>query len=110
MLIYRENFTLQTDIIGYDLEASNGWTPDCGGKQDYDPNVISGSSRVYPDGDYICSIHCGDDELIATGIMCAGSVEAAKKACETWMDEKAKIIRTAVETALINSVLKEKSE
>ena len=96
MLIYRDNFTLQTSIIGYDLEASNGWTPDCGNKQDYDSDVKSGNCRVYPDGDYMCSINCGSDELLSTKILSAGSVEDAKKACEVWMDEKAKIIRAAV--------------
>lgn len=100
MLIYRENFTLQTEISGYDLEAENGWTPDCGGKIDYDPDVICGSSRVYPDGDYICSVYCGKDQLLSTSVMSAGSVDAAKKACEAWMQEKAKIIRAAVEKAL----------
>lgn len=100
MLIYRENMTLDTEIIGYDLEAAGGWTPDCNGKLDFDPSIIRGSSRVYRDGDYICSIVCGEDEIISTGIIRAPSVEAAKRAVEDWMNEKAKIIRAAVERAL----------
>ena len=91
---------MKTEIIGYDLEASRGWTPDCQGKQDFDPDFVRGDSRVYPDGDYTCSIYIGDTPILETGIRSAGSVDAAKSECERWMEEKGKIIRTAVETAL----------
>lgn len=99
-MIYREDFTLQTEIVGYDLESANGWTPDCDGKQDFDPDFVRGDSRVYPDGDYACSIYIGDTPIIETGIKSAGSVDAAKAECEHWMAEKGKIIRAAVEVAL----------
>jgi hypothetical protein len=100
MMIYRENMTLDTDIIGFDLEATGGWTPDCNGKLDFDPVIIRGSARVYNDGDYICSIVCGDCDIVSTGIIGAGSVDAAKRAVEAWMNEWAKVIRGAVEQAL----------
>lgn len=100
MMIYRKDFTLDTDIIGFDLEASGGWTPDCGGKLDFDPAFVRGSSRVYRDGDYVCSVYIGEDEIVSTGIMSAGSVDAAKAACEAWMQEKATAIRAAVVAAL----------
>lgn len=99
-MIYRENMTLDTDIIGFDLEAAGGWTPDCNGKLDFDPSIIRGSARVYNDGDYICSIVCGDTDIVSTGIVEAGSVDAAKRAVEEWMTERAKFIRSAVEQAL----------
>lgn len=100
MIIYRENFTLNTDIVDLDLEASGGWTPDCQGKQDYDPEFLKGCSRVYPDGSYACSIYIGETEIVSTDILKADSVEAAKSGCERWMEEKGKIIRAAVEAAL----------
>jgi hypothetical protein len=97
-MIYRENMTLDTDIIGFNLDS--GWAPDCNGKLDYDPSIIRGLSRVYRDGDYICSIICGDTEIVTTGIVEGGTVDAAKRAVEQWMEEKAKIIRVAVDLAL----------
>lgn len=100
MIIYRKNFTLSTDIIGFDLDLAGGWTPDCGGKLDYDPQFVSGSSRVYPDGDYVCSLSIGEDEIISTEIMSADSVAEAKRACEDWMEEKAALIRSAVVSVL----------
>lgn len=100
MLIYRENYTLKTNIIGFDIEATHGWTPDCSNKQDYDPNIVCGSSRVYPDGDYGCTISIGETAIIETGILSAESVDAAKAACVAWMDEKAAIVRAAVIAAL----------
>lgn len=102
--VYRENFTLDTDIIDFDLETSGGWTPDCQRKQDYDPCFVRGDSRVYPNGSYICVISIGANEIIRTDVLKAGSVDEAKQRCETWMEEKATLIRSAVQAALSKTV------
>lgn len=81
-------FHLTTEIIDYDLEASNGWTPDCNNKQDYDPIFVTGDSRVYPDGDYICRLSIGETELIVTPILSADTPAEAKVACEQWMEQR----------------------
>jgi len=100
MMIYREFMTFDTDIRDLDLEASNGWTPDCNGKLDYDPSIIRGSSRVWRDGDYMCTIYCGDTALARTEILKGGTVDEAKAKVEQWMDTKARIIHAAVVAAL----------
>jgi len=102
-MIYRKNFTLSTEIIGFDLEASNGWTPDCQSKQDYDPVFVEGSSRVYPDGMYICSIEIGETTLLSTEVLTADSVDAAKIACQDWMELWGTRIRTAVVAAVLEA-------
>jgi hypothetical protein len=60
-------------------------------------------TNEHEDGDYICSIVCGDSEIVSTGIVKGGNVQAAKQAVEIWMEEKAKIVRGAVERALTST-------
>lgn len=100
MFITRQNMSFETSMIDYDLEAADGWTPDCNGKWDYDPTVIGVSSRVWNDGTWSCEIYCGKDMLFETKINSAGSVEEAKAAVEKWCADRAAAIRLAVTSAL----------
>ena len=84
--------TFETDIIGYDLEKENGWTPDCMGKQDYDPSVARFSCRVWRDGTWTANLLIGIHEIKTTGIMSADGADAAKQAVEAWVSTESKRI------------------
>ncbi len=121
-ILYDDNMVFQTDMRDWDLEASNGWTPDCSNKWDYDPAIISLSCRVWgPHTQLITnrsengitietpfvetvtwhgSVCCGGDDLLDSGFQTADSLEAAKKAVEDWAEEQAAFIRKVVEEAL----------
>lgn len=117
-IFFKDNMRFDTDIRGYDLEESGGWTPDCSNKWDYDPAIISLCCRVWgPHQDFItrrtgdsvtieqpfdpsttwaASIYCGDDELFVSGFQKADDLESAKRAVEAWAADKAQLIRNAV--------------
>lgn len=99
--VYWENMTFDLpsylDIPkGSEWTTADFWTLDCGGKKDYDPNVIQLSCRVYPDGDYSHRIYCWGDEIGENGILHAESVADAKAAVEKWCEETAERIAKAV--------------
>lgn len=97
-VIYTERY-LFTDIPR-DNPRSDGWTLDCGGKQDFDPSIVRLSSRVYPDGMHISSVIVGGDTYVIEGeIMKAGSVAEAQTAVEKWSAEQADKIIAAVKAA-----------
>lgn len=78
-----------------------GWTPDCNGKGDFDPGLLRLSCRVYPDGDYICSVILGEDaEIETTGIQRAASKTEAKAAVEQWAGLTAARYRDLLAAAL----------
>ena len=99
--IYHTNMTFDLPADhptpeGREWRTVNFWTKDCGGKQDYDPDVIRLSCRVYPDGDYCHTVYCGGDPIEELEILSANSVQEAKDAVEKWCEETAERIAKAV--------------
>lgn len=101
-VIYTDRY-LFTDIP-HGLERQDGWTPDCGGKWDFDPTVVRISSRVYPGGAWTASVVVGGDDYVAeTGFRRAESLVAAQAAVEAWAGEQADKIIAAVKAAYATS-------
>jgi hypothetical protein len=91
--LYAHPFTF--DVRWEDRELG-GWTFDCGQKRDYDPTLIRFSCRVYPDGDYCCSLMLGEKYLRRTEILRATGVGRAKAAVELWCAERAEEVIAAL--------------
>lgn len=92
-MLYREYMVF--DGVS-DADGATGWTEDCNKKMDYDPTIVRLCSRAYRDGDYGSSVCIGSDEVYRTGIVSAGTQEAAMAAIEAWSEAEAKRIAEAV--------------
>jgi hypothetical protein len=86
---------LTFDLPDWD-ERGDGWTPDCQGKWDFDPTLVSFSSRAYPNGAYIFSVYIGEDQIHTSGVMQADSLAAAQADVERLTNEHAEKIAAAV--------------
>ena len=106
-----------------DAEKITEWTQDCQGKQDYDADLVTLSSRYWPRGggfhtydsqkrawegnearpeikpSAASSIYVGEDEIV-TAEFEADTEEEVKAQVETWAAEKVALIRAAVIAAL----------
>lgn len=70
-------------------DGEGGWTRDCGNKLDFDPILLHFSCRLYPDGDYICSLYLGEQELVQQGFVRAANIDEGRAAVRRWCEEQA---------------------
>jgi hypothetical protein len=87
------------EVYGVNFEGAF-WTTDCAGKQDFDFNILSVSTRYWPDHTARPQILLGDRVLVQLPKQeyIEGTTELeCKQKVEQWVREKISIIMTQLE-------------